>query len=313
MGRGRVGRVFTQKIGLAALLVATAASTIAQEKTFSVDVRLVRVLATVKNASGQLIGNLRKEDFDLVDNGAPQEIRVFEKYTAQPLSIALMIDTSGSTAKDLRYELDSVKRFLQALFREGNPDDRVSLFSFNWEVRQQTRFTRNVSAMDRTLKALKAEAGTAMYDAICLATQELEPREGRHVMVLVTDGGDTTSSRRYHDALEAAHTTDTVVYAIVVMPITNDAGRNIGGENALTTIAASTGGRVFMPSDNAGLDKALDEILRDLRTQYLIGYYPKNTNLTKDRFHRIELKTKNPDLRVVSRTGYYGEAIPPSR
>jgi Ca-activated chloride channel family protein len=147
-----------------------------------------------------------------------------------------------------------------------------------------------------------------MYDALYLGAEELEDREGRHVIVIVTDGGDTTSTKTYHGALESLHRADAVLYAVVVMPITNDAGRNIGGENALTTLAASTGGRVFTPADATALDVAFDEIIRDLRTQYLIAYYPTGIRSSGDRFHRVELRTRRPELKVTTRTGYYEPA-----
>ena len=95
---------------------------------------------------------------------------------------------------------------------------------------------------------------------------------------------------------------------ILVMPITNDAGRNIGGENALAGLAAGTGGRVFTPSVGPTLDSAFAEILRDLRTQYLLGYYPRNVPPSRNRFHRLEVKLRRPDLRALARTGYYGES-----
>ena len=126
------------------------------------------------------------------------------------------------------------------------------------------------------MKQLKSEGGTSLYDAIYVASGDLELREGRHVIVLVTDGGDTTSAKSYHDALQSAQLADTVLYPVVVIPITNEAGRNTGGENALTTLAAGTGGRVFTPGLGSELDIAFDDILRELRTQYLIGYYPEN-------------------------------------
>jgi Ca-activated chloride channel family protein len=129
---------------------------------------------------------------------------------------------------------------------------------------------------------------------------------------VVTDGADTVSSKNYHDALRAAHDADAVVYGILVMPITNDAGRHVAGEHALTGLAQSTGGKMFTPGLNA-LDVAFDEILRDLRTQYLLGFYPKDVPPTKNAFHRIEIRAARPELRVVSRTGYYGEAQASSR
>jgi Ca-activated chloride channel family protein len=287
-------------------LLAAAAAALAQEATFRVDVRLVRVLATVKDASGRLVGSLGKEDFTILDNGAPQEIAVFERHTEQPLAVALLLDNSGSTAKDLKYQLESVNRFVKALFGEGNPKDALSLFTFNYEVRQLTGFTRSAARIGEALKGVRSQAGTALYDAIYLASQEMEQREGRKVIVVVTDGGDTFSSKDFHAALKAAQMADAVIYSILVMPITSDAGRNIGGENALYTLGQRTGGRVFAPSLGAGLDKAFGDILRELRTQYLLGFYPKNTPLSADPFHRLEIRVTG-DLRVSSRNGYYGE------
>jgi Ca-activated chloride channel homolog len=282
-----------------------------QEETFRVDVKLVRVIATVKNAQGQAVGNLQKTDLKVFDNGAPQEISLFEKHTAQPLSVAILIDISGSTAKDMKVQTAAVVRFVSALFKEGNPEDQASLWAFNWQISQEVAWTRSASRFSGTMRHLKAEAGTALYDAIYVASEDLSDRQGRHVMVVVSDGGNTFSKKDFHAAREAAHKADAVIYPVVTMPITNDAGRNIGGENALTTFALETGGKIFAPGAE-GLDEAFTAILRDLRTQYLIGYYPKNVPLTKNRFHKLEVRTENPDLHVVSRTGYYGDAEPTS-
>jgi Ca-activated chloride channel family protein len=286
-----------------------AASTAAnpQEPLFRVDVRLVRVLATVRNPSGELVGNLSKDDFTVFDNGVKQEVAVFERQTEQPLSIALLVDNSLSTAKELRYETESVSRFLKAVFSEGHPQDTVAFYTFSYEVTLRASFTRRRERLEEAMKQLKAASGTSMYDAIYLASKDLEIREGRRVMVLITDGGDTTSSKRFHDALEAAQVADAVLYAILVVPITNEAGRNLGGENALTALAAGTAGRVFTPSVGPDLDRAFTDILQELRTQYFLGYYPRGVPSSGDRFHRLEIKVAQPNLRVVARSGYYGE------
>ncbi len=280
----------------------------AQTPVIRVDVNLVRILATVKNNAGELVGSLASEDFEIYDNGVRQQTAVFEHHTEQPLSIAVLVDTSGSTAKELRYETESVARFLKALFAEGNPQDTVALYSFNWQVERLNSFTRNHGSLERSMKTLKAEAGTSLYDAIYLAAADLESREGRHAMIIVTDGGDTTSSKDFHAALEAAQMADAVLYPVLVMPITNDAGRNIGGENALTSMAMGTGGRVFAPSVGPELDRAFGDILKELRTQYLLGYYPKDVPLSANRFHKIEVRVRRPELRVLARNGYYGDS-----
>jgi len=283
---------------------------LAQGPVYRVNVKLVRVLATVKNARGDLIGDLKPEDFQVYDSGVLQEVKVFEHHTAQPLSIAVMIDTSASTGIDIRYEIESVTRFLHALFQEGNDRDAVKLYAFNYDVRQLTGFTRRLDPLERSLKALKSEGGTSLYDALDYAAQDLEGREGRHVIVVVTDGGDTTSSRNFRQALESAQLAGAVIYPVLVVPITNDAGRNIGGEHALTLLAQGTAGRVFAPTLGEALDRAFSEILRELRTQYLLGYYPKGLPASQDRFHKLEIRLRQPDLRVSARSGYYGESEP---
>ncbi len=301
--------MITRRRILASLAVAGGAcAMLAQESVFRVDVRLVRILATVKTNSGELVGDLKKTDFQISDNGVPQQISVFEHHTEQPLSVAMMVDTSASTGIDLRYEVDSVTRFLRALFSEGNQQDAVELYGFDADTTLLSSFTRRMDRLERELKALKSTGGTSLYDALCFASGSLEGREGRHVIVLITDGGDTTSAKNFHQALEAAQMADAVIYPILVVPITNDPGRNVGGENALTLLAQGTGGRVFAPSLGPALDQAFAEILRDLRTQYLLGYYPKNLPPAKERFHRLDIKVSRPDLRVLARSGYYGES-----
>jgi Ca-activated chloride channel family protein len=283
----------------------------AQDTVFRIKVQLVRVLATVRNSSGDLVGSLSKDDFTVLDNGVKQEVAVFERQTEQPLSIALLVDNSLSTAIDLRYELESVSRFLKAVFSEGNTRDTVALYSFSYNVFQLTEYTRRRDRLEDAARQMRPSSGTSLYDAIYLVSRDLELREGRRVIVVVTDGGDTTSAKKFPAALEAAQLADAVLYAILVVPITNDAGRNLGGENALTALAAGTAGRVFTPSVGPGLDSAFTDILAELRTQYFLGYYPRGVPPGADRFHRLEVRVSNPSLRVVARSGYYGEVEQP--
>jgi len=308
-----MGRFRYQSALVAAVVIAigVAVGIAAAQSTFKVDVKLVRLLVTVKDGRGELVGSLEKPDFVVYDSGVKQDVAVFEHHTAQPLSVTLLIDTSGSTASSLKYETTSLEKFLHALLREGNPDDAVALYSFNDQVTRLNSFTRREQRLVDSLKELRASAGTSFYDAILLSSREQLRREGRHVIVVVTDGGDTTSDKKFADAREAAQNADAVVYPILVRPITNDAGRNLGGERALDTIAADTGGRVFQPAGAAALDEAFTQILRDLRTQYLIGYYPRNLPIDTPRFHLVRVELSRKDLRATTRTGYYGDASLP--
>jgi Ca-activated chloride channel family protein len=268
----------------------------------------VHVIASVKNSRGELVGALQKSDFKIFDNGVEQEIRVFERQSATPLSIALLIDVSGSTAKDLKYETDSATKFLKALLSEGNPEDAAGLFTFDSDVNELKHFTHNFASLENALKYVHGSGGTSLYDAVYFGAHDLEDRSGRKVMVVISDGGNTTSTMPIEKCLKAAQFADAVIYPVVVVPITNEAGRNTGGEHALIFMAEGTGGRTFFPGASAELDQAFADIITELRTQYFMAFYPHGVPLTKNPFHKLEVKVDRPDLRVSARNGYYGEA-----
>ncbi len=289
---------------LLALAVGTALQQ-GEQPTFSVKVNLVRLLVSVRDNAGAIVSNLNKSDFTVSQDGVAQDVTLFERNTSLPLSVAILIDTSGSTQIDLHYETQSVQRFISSLVKAGNPDDVFELISFNWRTNLEADFSRNPSRAEHALHGLHGEGGTSLYDAIFLASDTLASREGRHVMVVVTDGGDTTSYKKYGDAVAAAQRADAVLYPIVVVPIAADAGRNLGGEHALATLSQSTGGRIFNPSGFAQLDAAFTDILRELRTQYLIGYYPRDVKMQPRLFHNVKVGTQDPALRISVRSGYY--------
>ena len=291
---------------LALFLSALAVLRAQNPTTFNVETRLVRLLVNVRNPAGEMVGSLEKDQFTIYDCGVPQEVAFFERYTTRPLSVALLVDTSGSTRKDWVAEVRSMKRFLDALFREGNERDAAALYTFNYDVTAQSNFTRNARRLEDRLRLIKPEGGTSLYDAIHFAASDLQRRDGRHVIVLVSDGGNTTSFKAFQDARMAAQRADAVMYPIVIVPITNDAGRNLGGEHALQTLASDTGGRWFDPTIGSALDKTFEDILRDLRAQYMLGYYPRNLK-DPPKFHTVHVDLKRKDLQAQTRTGYYGE------
>lgn len=308
LGRGAVGRIAV--VALAGILSLQAQTPAQDVDTIRSDVQLVRVLATVRDANGRLVSGLQKEHFQIVDEGVKQQIRLFEKQSEQPLSISLLVDSSGSTRKENKAQNDAVRRFLKALFTSGNPDDQLSLYTFNYEVNQRTNFTRNYTRLDQALAAVESTAGTALYDAIWFASEDLQEREGRRVLIVITDGSDTVSRKGYQDALKAVQRADAVVYPIVVIPIKGDAGRSLGGENAMATLSRTTGGASFQMRDDpvkgpVDLDRIFKSILEELRTQYLLGYYPAGVTSPKGGFHRIAVSTSDTGLKVSARTGYF--------
>ena len=178
-------------------------------------------------------------------------------------------------------------------------------FSFNYH--RTAHFSRNVVSLSGRCY-VEGRAGTALYDAHIFGVDGIAVPYGRRVMVIVTDGGEPSVARIFTRRSIPHSLPIAPSIPILVVPIENDAGRNIGGENALTNLARGTGGQVFVPTLGASMDKAFDQIIRALRTQYFLGYYPKNVPLTKDRFHRLDVRVNGQDLQVLARSGYYGDA-----
>ncbi len=274
---------------------------LAQQPTIKVDVQLVNILATVKDARGALIPNLTKDDFVILEEGKPQDIRIFDRTAGTPLAVALLVDSSLSTAKDLKFEQDSAMRFLHSLVE---PQDRISIFSFSHDVTQLCDFTPDLLRLERAVRSIHADGGTSLYDAILLASERLKRVEGRRMIILVTDGGDTTSVVDYHQALRAALEADVVIYSVIIVPIPGESGRNTGGEHALITLADGTGGRAFQPRLATDLDPVFRDIEAELRTQYVLGYYPHAVKGAKP-YRRLEVRVLNPFFTVQARKGYY--------
>jgi Ca-activated chloride channel homolog len=283
----------------------TPASAAQDNSSFKVNVKLVNVFVTVTDEHGAPVAGLTKDDFELEEDGKPQTIAVFDKESALPLSIVMDIDTSLSTRKDLTLELNSARRFAHAILR---PVDAMSVCEFSEVVSELVRFTSDLKQIDRAIDRPRLGAATALYDALYLGAQSLESREGRRVMVVITDGGDTVSRVDYKGALRAAQEAEAIVYSIIVVPIEASAGRDIGGEHALIQLSEDTGGKYFYAITVPQLDEAFHKISDELRTQYLLAYYPSQ-RLSESDFRRIQVKVKDasPEAHysVRHRTGYY--------
>jgi len=290
---------------LAGMLALAPVALSAQEPTLRMDVRLVNVFVNVTDRNGAIVGGLAREDFAVKEDGRPQQIAIFERQSELPLNMTLAIDTSGSVKKDMAEESDAARRFVHAILR---PQDQMSLLQFATEVKELTPFTNKVALIDHGLSQLHSDFATALYDAILLGSEGLGKRDGRRVLVLVSDGGDTAKSTTYAEALEAALRHEVMIYSIIDVPIEASAGRDLGGEHALITLAEQTGGKSFYVTAG-GLDKAFAQVSDDLRTQYLIGYYPHNQEPGRV-FHRIDVtvpRAATEDFNVRHKTGYYGD------
>jgi Ca-activated chloride channel family protein len=275
------------------------------DTTLKVDVKLVNVFVTVTDEHGAPVAGLKKENFALLEDGKTQTISVFDKESALPLSIVLDIDTSLSTRKDLPLELASARRFARAILR---PIDALSLYNFSEVVNEVVPFTSDLKAIDRGVDRIHLGSATALYDALYLGAEALETRKGRKVLVVITDGGDTVSRVDYKEAVRAAQEAEAIVYSIIVVPIEASAGRDTGGEHALIQISEDTGGKYFYAASVSQLDAAFQKISDELRTQYLLAYYPTQ-RFSNSSFRRIEVKVEGASVgsafTVRHRAGYY--------
>ncbi len=273
--------------------------------TIKVNVKLVSVFTTVTDGHGAPVPNLLKDNFHVFEDGREQKIAVFDKESAIPLSIVMAIDTSLSTKKDLPLELSSARRFAHAILR---PVDALCLYQFSEIVEEVTPFTSDLKRIDTGINHVRQGSATALYDALYLGSRALETQQGRKVMVVITDGGDTVSRVDYKEALRAAQEAEAIVYSVIIVPIEASAGRDTGGEHALIQLSEDTGGKYFYADSIAQLDTAFQKISDELRTQYLLGYYPSQ-RLSESDYRRIEVKVdgmpEDSGYRVHHRTGYY--------
>jgi Ca-activated chloride channel family protein len=299
-------RVASVLIALVALFPLTLLAQ--DDPTFKMDVRLVNMFVNVTDQTGAIVGGLTRDDFKIAEDGRPQEIAIFERQSELPLNLTLAIDTSESVRKDMSEEADAAKRFAHALLR---PQDQMSLLGFATWVSELTPFTNKVGQIDHGLGQLRGGGGTAIYEAIYLGSQALAKKQGRKALVLISDGDDTVKSTTYAEALEQALRSEVMIYSIIDVPIEASAGRDTGGEHALITLSEQTGGKSFYVSAG-GLDKAFAQVSDDLRTQYLLGYYPHH-QVPGVNFHRVQItvpRASAESFNIRYRTGYYADAPP---
>ncbi len=276
-----------------------------------VDVNLVSVLASVLDTEGRPVTGLTSSQFELTEEGLPQKIQRFEAQTGRPLDLALMVDTSLSEIGELKFEGEAAARFIRLLVRPG---DALSVYEFSDVVTQLSVFTDSVPRLEDAARHLESGAGTALYDALLFGSQGLgrRPPERRRVLVLVTDAGETTSSTTYEEARRAAIVSQALLYTIVIRAVPTESGRNTAGEHALETITDMTGGDVFYLDSLSQLDATFQTIDRELRTQYLIGYYPSPVP-APGTYRHIQMKVKGgASYRLEYRKGYFAAVRPPA-
>jgi VWFA-related protein len=294
--------------------------------TFKVSVDVVNIFFNVKDKHGLLIPNLTRNDFEVFEDGKPQTIKYFAAEANQPLTLGLLIDTSVSQERVLPMEKEVGAAFLNSVLRDKDLAFVIS-FDVNVDLLQDyTNASRDLrAAMERTkingggggggIPGLGGgpiptsnPRGTLLYDAVYLASNEkLRNEVGRKAMILLTDGEDQGSQMKIMDAVEAAQKADTMIYVLLIAD-RGFYGGMYSGDRDMRKLCEETGGRVIEVGNKyEKLKQAFDQIANELRSQYNIGYTPTNTK--KDgSFRKVEIRSKQPNLKIQARKGYYALA-----
>jgi len=290
--------------------------------TLKVTVQVVNIYFNVKDKRGALIPNLKKDDFQVTEDEKPQTIKYFAAESNQPLTLGLLIDTSGSQFRVLPMEQEVGAAFLRDVL---TPKDLAFLINFDIAVNLLQDYTSDAERLRRAMEQTRINdgggsgsggiagagqgtipvsrpKGTLLYDAVYLASREkLQTESGRKALILLTDGGDQGSDETLAKAIEAAQRSEVIVYVIMIA----DRAHFMPGDSEMHKLASQTGGRVIEAgNDPKKLRQAFDEIGSELRSQYMVGYIPGNPVLD-GKYRKLEVKTVAPDYKIQARKGYY--------
>jgi len=287
-----------------------------QQPTFSADVKIVSVLAIVRDKKGSLVHGLTKDDFTLFEDGRPQNIRYFSQDADLPLTIGLLVDTSLSQRTVLDVERDVSFHFLERVLREHKDQAFIVQFDEALFVRQESTSSRK--DLEATLQVLEAPdadlgpSGTLLYDAVRLASnQKMLKQNGRKALIILSDGVDIGSHVTLTQAIEAAQHADTLIYSILFSDETAYGAASRGrvapeGRATLERLSNETGGGFFQVSKKQTIEHVFDSIQEELRTQYSFGYISDQPVVTSG-FRKIHLETKRKGVIVQAKDRYYAE------
>jgi VWFA-related protein len=312
--------------------------TVDSDDVVRVETDLTSIFFTAADGSKRFISNLKKEDVRVLEDGQPQEIFTFQQNLDLPLSIAILIDTSRSEERTLPDEKVAARAFVEAVMRPER--DEAAIVSFTGEVTLEQGFTGNLALLRRAIDRVEfippsgyigggvvvggtppisdtnqmLAGSTAIWDAVWASSNELlgiSADHTRRAIILLTDGEDTSSQVKMHEAIERAQKADALVYAIGI----GDSYQGGVQTGKLEKIAEQTGGRAYFPKNERELRSAFDQIQRDLREQYLVAYTPSN-RARDGSYRRVQIEIVDPELRKQKlklnyRPGYFAKSTEP--
>src|SRR5438105_9574493 len=276
------------------------------DQTLQVNVDLVPIQVSVADKKGKYVTNLKKEDFKVFEDERIQTITNFSNESNLPLTIALLVDTSGSIRDKLRFEQEAAIEFFYSTLQRGK--DKAMVISFDSGVELNQDFTDDPEKLADAVRKIRAGGGTSLYDAIYLSvTQKLSGQQGRRVVILITDGDDNSSRVSLTETLEAAQKNDVTIYAISTNSTAFFGSKEQErGDKTLKKFAEETGGKPFFPLKIQDLASSFLDIHDELRSQYQIGYRPSNGKMDGT-FRRIRVDIADKRFKARARTGYYME------
>jgi len=270
---------------------------------------LVTVITSVTDPAGNQVNDLNQKDFELYEDGAAQDIAGFYREGQIPLRLIFLFDTSSSIRHRFDFEQRAAAQFFRNVMRQG---DQAALISVASEAKVELQFTSDIDQLVSGLGQLKAQGATALYDAMIMAARYLRPSDGRHVMVVLSDGTDTVSVSTLAQALSESQKSDAIIYGVHSTGVAPSASvQDLAGEFVMKTMCEDTGGRAFFPpiyEDQKKELRDLDEIYKrlaaEVRAQFVLTYYSKG-DAKAGAFRAIRVDVKRPGLQVRARRGYY--------
>jgi VWFA-related protein len=284
-----------------------------QDQAIRVGVPLVNVYATVLDKKNAIVPNLEQSDFKILEDKVEQKISFFSRESTLPLSIGLIMDTSGSEAGKIEIEQQSASQFLHRVLRPG---DKAFVVAFDAGANVLSDWTGNIPTLDRAIQRTLVgigyndkvrpgqfvPGGSHLYDVVYTAClKKMASESGRKTLVIITDAHDEGSDMEITDAIEAAQRSDTLIQMLIVR---NGLGANTKAPDVATRMAVETGGSAINITGQVRLQDAFDKISDELRTQYSFGYYPSN-NKADGKFRHLKVEVTNKDYKVLAREGYY--------
>jgi VWFA-related protein len=287
----------------------------AQDATFKTEVKVVNLLATVRTKKGEFVRDLEKDDFVIAEDGRPQTIRYFARQSDLPLTLGMMIDTSGSQHRVLDSELSASFRFLDQVLRDGKDQVFIMQFDMSVVLRQglTSSFGKLNDALTKVDEPTRQEAqmavlrGTVLYDAVVKASNQIMKNQtGRKALILLTDGVDVGSDASLSDAIDAAQRSDTLIYSIVFSDPGFYSFGEPDGSKILAHMSKDTGGGIYEVSKKHSLGEIFTVIEDELRSQYSIGYV-SDQPVRISEFRKIQLTTKQKGLTIQARDRYWAQ------